>query len=64
MGNIVLDSVFERKIADGFGVLINSKNIDKHLADIRIKQQQYRKFHPIDAAEVLKLAEETVRQRQ
>ncbi len=64
LGNIVLDSVFERKIADDFGVLINTKNIDKHLADIRIKQQQYRKDHPFDAAEVLKLAEETVRQRQ
>jgi hypothetical protein len=64
LGNIVLDSVFERKIADDFGVLINTKNIDKHLADIRIQQQQYRKDHPIDAAEVLKLAEETVKQRQ
>ncbi len=64
LGDIVLDSVFKRKIADNFGILINTKNIDKHLAEIRIKQQQYRKDHPIDAAEVLKLAEETVRQRQ
>jgi hypothetical protein len=64
LGDIVLDSVFGRKIADNFGKLINTKNIDKHLAGIRIKQQQYRKDHPLDAAEVLKLAEETVRQRQ
>ena len=64
LGNIVLNSVFEAKIADDFGVLINTKNIDKHLADIRIKQQQYRKYHPIDVAEVLKLAEETASQRQ
>jgi hypothetical protein len=64
LGNIVLDSVFERKIADDFGLLINTTNIDKHLAEIRIKQQQYRRSNPIDAAEVLKLAEETVKQRQ
>jgi hypothetical protein len=56
--------VFGRKIADNFGKLINTKNIDKHLAGIRIKQQQYRKDHPIDAAEVLKLAEETASQRK
>jgi len=64
LGNIVLDSVFGRKIADDFGVLVNTKNIDKHLAEIRIKQQQYRKYHPIDAAEVLKLAEETAKLRK
>ena len=64
LGNIILNSVFERKIADDFGVLINTKNIDKHLAEIRIKQQQYRKYHPIDAAEVLKLAQETAKQHQ
>lgn len=64
LGNIVLNSVFEAKIAEDFGVLINAKNIDKHLADIRIKQQQYRKSHPIDAAEVKKLAEETAKLRK
>jgi hypothetical protein len=44
--------------------LTNTKNINKHLADIRIKQQQYRKYNRIDAAEVLKLVQETVRQRK
>jgi hypothetical protein len=64
LGNLVLDSVLEAKMVDDFGMLINTSNIDKHLAEIRIKQQQYRKSNPIDAAEVLKLAEETANLRK
>ena len=44
--------------------LTNTKNINKHLADICIKQQQYRKYNRIDAAEALKLVQETASQRQ
>ena len=57
LGDLVLDRIFnykhpERKIVKGFGVLLNSENIETHLQSIRKNQQQWRMSYPEDVAEI------------
>ena len=57
LGDLVLDRIFsykhpERKIVKGFGVLLNSENIETHLQKLREDRQQWRVLHPEDVVEI------------
>lgn len=62
-GDLVLDRIFnfksrERSVADDFGVLLNSGNIDTHLSNIRLARVHYRQTHPEDVTEIESMAQE------
>jgi len=53
----VLDRIFNyshpaRIVADGFGLQLNSSNIESHLQRIREDCQQWRASHPEDVEEI------------
>lgn len=61
LGELVLDRVFnyrhpKRQVAEGFGVLIDSKNIDRHLLKIQKERENYRLTHASDIKEIEELA--------
>ena len=63
IGRLVLDRIFNlevpgRKVPDDFGVLMTSKNIEEHLADIRRQHEQYSRTHPENVAELVAMAKE------
>jgi hypothetical protein len=56
-GDLVLDRVFGLSISgmplpDDFGVSIDSRNIDRHLQDIRAGRMRYRATHADEVAEI------------
>jgi hypothetical protein len=62
LGNLILDRIFnythpERTIADDFGVLLTTENIEQHLAQIRVDQEKWRALFPEDVAEIEGLSE-------
>src|SRR5205823_3536266 len=67
-GDSVLDRIFglkpnERSLPDNFGVLLTSRNIDAHLANIRYAREHYRQTHPEDVAEIEAIAREVTKQK-
>lgn len=65
-GDLVLDRLFDfkspgRTIPDDFGVLLTSRNIDAHLANIRVAREHYRQRHPEDVAEIEAMAREVAK---
>jgi hypothetical protein len=57
LGDLVLDRVLNysdpnRRIADDFGVLLTSENVEKHLASIREAHQLYRQAHREEVTEI------------
>lgn len=67
-GNLVIDRIFNfkhpnRTVPDDFGILLTSRNIDAHLANIRVAREHYRQTHPEEIAEIAELAREASNQR-
>ena len=65
-GDLVLQRLFnttilDQKIPEDFGVMLDSRNIDAHLARIRMERINYRQTHPEDITEIATLAIETAK---
>lgn len=57
LGNLMLDRILGyrdpgRRVPEDFGVRIDSRNIDAHLAAIRAAGDEWRRTHPEDVAEI------------
>lgn len=57
LGDLVLNRVMnhgdpERQIADDFGVLLTTRNLEAHLNTIREGHRQYKRQHPDEVAEI------------
>jgi hypothetical protein len=67
-GDLVLDRIFnyqspKRTVPDDFGMLLNSNNIDVHLANVRAERVLYRRTHSEDVAEIEAMARESAKTR-
>lgn len=65
-GDLLLDRIFnfkspERSAPDDFGVLLTSRNLDAHLANIRADRERYRQSHPGIVAEIESMAREVAK---
>ncbi len=61
LGNVVLDKLFTNQMnpqATDFGILVDSNNIETHLANVRRAQQHYQQTHQDDILEITALAKE------
>lgn len=65
-GDLILDRVFnfnslKHTVPEDFGVLLTSRNIDAHLASIRLAHEHYRETHSEDVTEIETMVREVAK---